>query len=135
MADYGELDSSLDDLRYEWAQIDLESRTAGSYSQRMSSWPAMRLVVKDNAGFSFDFYTDPAYDGEALQGYLLARCEARARAQMADGEESGAVAKALLPQAIRPAGRRLKGRDLRQGNIIFRCRSCQTACHLRLAGG
>ncbi len=118
MADYGELDSSLDDLRHEWAQIDLEqdSWLLFTADEQLAGYAA---VVKDNAGFSFDFYTDPAYDGEALQGYLLARCEARARAQMAGGEESGAVAKSIVAAGNTADRQALVGAGFAPGKYYF----------------
>ncbi len=118
MADYGELDSSLDDLQYEWAQIDLEQDSWLFFTpdEQLAGYAA---VFKDKAGFSFDFYTHPAYDGEELRDHLLARCEARARAQMTDSEESDAVAKSIIAAGNTAGRQALAGAGFAPGKYYF----------------
>lgn len=101
IAEYGEPDSSLDDLLDEWGQVDLaqDAWLVFSPDNRLAGYA---IVFNDDVTPGFDFYAHPACSGNKLQEYLLAQCEARA--QLTDDQVSGATITTIISQ-VNKAGR------------------------------
>lgn len=104
VAEYGEPDSSLDDLLEGWSDLDLEQdawlvwRPDGKLiGYAAVSWHSPR--------FWFDFYTEPTLAPESIAAFLLAQCEARARERAQAESLSQATAATILPH-INAAGLR-----------------------------
>ena len=97
IAEYGEPDSSLDDLQYEWTLIDLDQDAwlAFAPDKQLVGYAAL---FKDGTDFSFDFYTHPTFAGDDLQRYFLAQGEARATAQLVEAQESGGDVTTIISQ-------------------------------------
>jgi len=87
IAEYGDPDSSLDDLLHEWTQINLhqDAWLVFTPDNKLIGYAA---VFKNNTDFPFDFYTHPTYNEDNLREHLLVQCEARAYAQLTDVHES-----------------------------------------------
>lgn len=94
--EYGEPDSSLEDLLDEWSDIDLEQDAWLVYS------PEGQLVgyavVSGDTRLFFGFFTRPVPERVDLNGFLLAACETRAHARLAGHPAAGsAVAITIIP--------------------------------------
>ncbi|MBN1875589.1 MAG: hypothetical protein JXA33_15295 [Anaerolineae bacterium] len=97
IAQYGEPDSSLDDLLYDWTLIDL-AQDAWLIFAPDNQLIGYAAVYENETTFSFDFYTHPVYDNAELQGYLLAECESRAYVQMMEAQRAEADATTIISQ-------------------------------------
>jgi ribosomal protein S18 acetylase RimI-like enzyme len=95
-AEYGDPETTLEDLLDQWDDIDLEQDAWLVYTSegRLVGYAA---VLKDNDGFMFDFYTHPEAGVSGLNTYLLEQCERRARAQLAEGATLQAAARTIIP--------------------------------------
>lgn len=103
VAEFGEPDSSLEDLVDEWADINLEQDAWLVYTadNQLVGYAA----VFGGARFSFDVYTLPLPDKVDLNIYLLQQCESRARAQLADMPATGSVTAMTIMSHTNTAGR------------------------------
>ncbi len=120
IADYGEPDSSLEDLLYEWGDIDL-NQDAWLLFAPDSALAGYAAVYGNSAGFTFDFYTHPAYAADNLGGYLLAHCEARIAAQMAvDQELKNGTASTIVALANEADRQALENAGFRPQKYYFR---------------
>jgi len=109
-AEYGDPESTLEDLLYQWEDIDLEQDAWLVYTPegRLVGYAA---VSKDNYGFMFDFFTDPDAGLVGLSACLLEQCERRARLQLAETPALKTSARTIIAhinlavrQAIEMAG-------------------------------
>jgi mycothiol synthase len=78
VAEYGEPDSSLEDLLAQWSDIDLE-RNAWLVITPQNQIIGYAAVLGGSHRFTFDFSVHPALAPDGLTEYLLTQCEARAR--------------------------------------------------------
>jgi mycothiol synthase len=94
VAAYGEPDSDLEDLTFEWEQIDLahDAWLVHAEDGRLLGYGA---VLPWGDDLRLDFYSEPEWPGDALGGDLLARCLARAREKAAD-RSTGLVARTFV---------------------------------------
>lgn len=85
VAEYGEPDSDLEDIQYEWSEIDLSQ----------DAWLAFRpdgllvgyaAVLTFGPDLRYDVHVDPSWSTETLGQVLLARCEERGPAFAAERE-------------------------------------------------
>ncbi|MBG7609742.1 MAG: GNAT family N-acetyltransferase [Anaerolineae bacterium] len=76
IAEYGEPDSSLEDLLHDWSLVELnqDAWLILTLDRQLIGYGA---VFTDDDAYSFDFYTYPDYEDGKLQADLLAQCEAR----------------------------------------------------------
>ena len=81
IAEYGEADSSLDDLQDQWHDIDLDRDAwlAVSPDDHLVGYAA---VFRRDDRFTFDTYTHPTLAPEGLTSQLLIQCEQRAYEQL-----------------------------------------------------
>ena len=81
ISEYGEPDSSLDDLQDQWHDIDLnqDAWLAFSPEDRLVGYAA---VFRHDDRFTFDTYTHPTLAPEGLTAQLLIQCEKRAIEQL-----------------------------------------------------
>lgn len=103
IAEYGEPDSSLEDLLDQWDDIDLQQDAWLAFT------PDNCLVgyacVSGGITFFFDLYTRPSPEQVDLNVHLLSLCEARAIEQSkASGRTSDPVARIIFPH-VNQAGR------------------------------
>jgi len=92
--DYGEADSDLDDLLFEWKDIDLE-RDAWLVYTAQGEMVGYAAVIPWRADLCFHIYVDPSQKEEALFQTLLEQCESRS-AEIAREGEMEASAKAMI---------------------------------------
>ena len=85
IGEFGEQDSSLDDLLYDWGRIDL-ARDAWLVLTVDETLVGYGAVVPWISDFRYDVYVDPEWMAPDLGGCLLARCESRAASLNADVE-------------------------------------------------
>ena len=78
IAEYGDPDTELGDLRQEWREVDLAHDVWLAYDRNTLVGYAIVFAQADKA--SFDFYTHPERDLADLAAYLIAQSEARAKA-------------------------------------------------------
>ena len=98
IAEYGEPDSDLEDLLYDWEDIDL-AQDAWLVFTTDNKLVGYAALYRNNNDFSFDFNVHPTYAGNNLHAYLLAQCEARALAQLTDaGESQEGTASTIISQ-------------------------------------
>lgn len=83
IAEFGEQDSSLDDLLYDWGRIELE-RDAWLVLTLDETLVGYGAVVPWISDFRYDVTVDPEWATPALGGCLLTRCESRAASLNAD---------------------------------------------------
>lgn len=81
IAEYGEPDSSLEDLVDQWSDIDL-NQNAWLVITPHSQPIGYAAVFKGDHRFTFDFYVHPTLAPDGLTQYLLVQCEARAYEQL-----------------------------------------------------
>jgi ribosomal protein S18 acetylase RimI-like enzyme len=110
--DYGELDTDLDDLRFDWDRIDL-ARDAWLVATPTGDLVGYGAVICWRKELEYVVVVDPSWAGRGLDQSILARCEARGRGvAQARGEKM--VAKCYVSHAsqrmhevLRTAGFRL----------------------------
>jgi mycothiol synthase len=99
IADYGEPDNDLEDLQFDWGQIDLE-RDAWLATAPSGELIGYAAVVPWGPCVRYDVYLDPGWEGQDLGSTLLARCEARG-AEIAQARDQALVAKCYVAHANR----------------------------------
>ena len=93
ISEYGEPDTDLEDLLFEWDQIDLK-RDAWLALTTQDELAGYGAVLPWGEDLRYELYTDPTRGSEDLAQALLARCEQRGLAIAAEGEgEEGVAAK------------------------------------------
>jgi mycothiol synthase len=97
VADYGEPDSDLEDLQFDWSQIDLQRDVwlAAAPSGKLAGYAA---VVPWGPALRYDLYLDPRWEGQDLGDALLARCEARG-VEIAQASGTALAAKCYVAHA------------------------------------
>lgn len=78
VAEYGESDSDMDDLLYDWQTIDMQQDAWLAYTPQ-GDLVGYGVVLPVGAVYRYDFCADPTWEGPELGRALLARCEGRAR--------------------------------------------------------
>jgi mycothiol synthase len=76
VSEYGEPDSSLEDLLYDWQRINLK-RDAWLAFTPQGDLVGYGAVLPWIEGLRYDLYTDPSWQNEDLGQTLLAHCEER----------------------------------------------------------
>jgi ribosomal protein S18 acetylase RimI-like enzyme len=76
VAEYGEPDTDLEDIQYNWAQCDLDE-DAWLVRHESNELAGYALVTERNDLFQADFYVHPDYRARDLNTYLLTQCLAR----------------------------------------------------------
>jgi mycothiol synthase len=112
VAEYGEPDTDLDDLAFDWDRIDL-ARDAWLVATPTGDLVGYGAVIRWRTELEYAIYVDPSRAGQELDQAILARCEARGRViAQACAEEM--VAKCYVPhtsqrkhEIVRDAGFRL----------------------------
>jgi len=84
IAEYGEPDSDIEDLLYDWTSLNLE-QDAWLVFAPDNKLVGYAAIYENGNNFPFDFNVHPTYIGGELRSYLLAQCEARAIAQLTEG--------------------------------------------------
>lgn len=104
IADYGEPDSSLEDLLYDWGDIDLnqDSWLLFAPDNTLAGYAA---IYKNNADFAFDLYSHPAYEADKPGESLLGLGEERIEAQLAGDKELGAGSASTVVALVNTADR------------------------------
>jgi len=87
IAEYGEADSDIEDLLYDWTSINLK-QDAWLVFAPDNKLVGYAAIYNDNSHFPFDFNVHPTYEMDELRSFLLAQCEARAAAQLTEGEKT-----------------------------------------------
>jgi len=96
-AEYGEPDSSLEELVDQWSQIDLD-QDAWLVIAPHSQLIGYAAVFRHDHRFTFDFYVHPTLAPAKLTRYLLAQCEARACEQLEVGTGVKPTASIILSE-------------------------------------
>lgn len=96
MAEYGLPDSDLEELRHEWARIDL-AQDAWLVFKTEGNLVGYAAVLPWREHVRYMLYLDPAWPDERLGRTLLARCEARGAAL----QTAGMMAYMYIPHANR----------------------------------
>jgi len=91
ISEYGEPDSDLEDLVFDWGQIDLSRDAWLAFTPAGDFLVGYGAVVPWGPGFRYDFYVDPACESEDLGRTLLDRCEERGLALAVESEEPAGV--------------------------------------------
>ena len=99
VAEYGEPDTDLDDLAFDWDRIDL-ARDAWLVATPTGDLVGYGAVIRWRTELEYAIYVDPTWAGRGLDRAILARCEARGQA-VAGACSEGMVAKCYLPHASR----------------------------------
>jgi ribosomal protein S18 acetylase RimI-like enzyme len=104
IAEYGEADSDVEDLVYDWTSINLE-QDAWLVFTPDNNLVGYAAIYEDNNHFPFDFNVHPTYAGDGLRAYLLAQCEARAIAQLTEAGESQEGSTSTIISQVNEKGR------------------------------
>jgi mycothiol synthase len=97
IAEYGEPDSSLEDLLDQWSEIDLDQDAwlvVTSHNQPVG----YAGVFKSGHRFTFDLYVHPTLAPAGLTKQLLAQCQARAYEQLKVEADPQAIASTIVSQ-------------------------------------
>lgn len=78
IAEFGEPDTSREDLEQQWVEIDIE-RDAWLARDLQGQVVGYCDVVKENERFNIDIYIHPVLSPEGLEDSLMQNCEARIR--------------------------------------------------------
>lgn len=120
IADYGEADSILEDLLHDWTQINLE-QDAWLVFNSDDNLVGYAAVYKDNTDIMFDFYAHPTLGSETLTNDLVAQCEARSRALLAESQEAQSrTAKTIISQVNQVGVELLKEMGFEPKKFYFR---------------
>lgn len=77
--EYGEVDSDIEDLLHDWAQIDLNHDVWLAFTPQ-GDLVGYAALLPWGADVRYEFYIDPAWEGMGLTEALLAWCERHALA-------------------------------------------------------
>jgi GNAT superfamily N-acetyltransferase len=94
IAEYGSADSDLEDLTYDWGEIDLD-RDAWLLFDGGGGLAGYAAVLPWGEDLRLEFYGDPDEPDAALRADLLALCLARGR-EMAAGRQQELVARTFV---------------------------------------
>jgi ribosomal protein S18 acetylase RimI-like enzyme len=90
VSEYGEPDSSLDDLLYDWKRINLNHDAWLAFTPQ-GDLVGYGAVLPWVGGLRYDFYTDPSWQREDLGQALVARCEERGLSLAQERQETTQV--------------------------------------------
>jgi mycothiol synthase len=97
VAEYGEPDTDLDDLAFDWDRMDL-SRDAWLVAAPAGDLVGYGAVLRWRRELEYAIVVDPSWAGRGLDQAILARCEARGQA-VAQACSEEMVAKCYVPHA------------------------------------
>jgi mycothiol synthase len=97
--DYGEPDTDLTDLTFDWDRIDL-ARDAWLVSTPTGDLVGYGAVIRWRTELEYVIHVDPSWAGQGLEQAILARCEARGQA-VAHARSEEMVAKCYVPHGNR----------------------------------
>jgi len=107
VADYGEPDTDLEDIQYDWDQVDL-NEDAWLIRHESDDLAGYAIIVERELLFQTDFYVHPDYREKGLNAFLLTQCLNRVKEkQSATHKPMRVYAAAVNPedcQAIEQAG-------------------------------
>jgi mycothiol synthase len=100
IAEYGEPDSDLEDLTFDWGRIDLAADAWLAFGDdgKLVGYAA---VLPWGDDLRLDFYGQPDWPDDTLGRHLLTRCLARAR-EIAAGRPDGLTARTFVAHSNQP---------------------------------
>ncbi len=76
ISEYGESDTDIEDLQYEWGEIDLELDAWVAISKE-GEFVGYAAVLPYGDDYRYDFYVDPSMNDTSIGETLLQKCEMR----------------------------------------------------------
>ena len=99
VVEYGEPDTDLDDLAFDWGRVDL-ARDAWLIATPAGDLVGYGAVIRWRTELEYAIVVDPSWAGRGLEQAILARCDARGQA-VAHVCSEAMVAKCYVPHTNR----------------------------------